>query len=123
MGDGVPVDSVIHPMLQGEAEVEVEVQHIYPMGVSQSPAVEVGRDHIVAHTGGFVFNLRRKRTQIQAEPTSVNNHLWVFYIHAVVLYPWHEETTVDPDSKGHGEVPYYQGFLWQNPIHLLEKLE
>lgn len=62
MGNGVPVDSVRRTMLQGEAELEVEVQHIHPVGVSQNPAVEVGFDHIVTQVRSLVLNLRKERT-------------------------------------------------------------
>lgn len=41
------MDSVLGAMLQGEAELEVEVQHIHPIKVSQSPTVKVGFNHVV----------------------------------------------------------------------------
>lgn len=58
MGKGVPVDSVLRTMVQEEAELEVEVQHIHPVGVSQSAAVEVGFNHIVTQMWSLVLNLR-----------------------------------------------------------------
>lgn len=58
MGNGIPVDSVLRTMLQGEAKLEVEVQHIHPVGIGQSPAVEVGFNHIVTQLGSLVLNLR-----------------------------------------------------------------
>lgn len=64
MGEGVPVDSVIGAVLQGEAELEVEVQHILPVAVSQSPTVEVGFNHIVTQLGSLVFNLKWSREEI-----------------------------------------------------------
>lgn len=57
MGEGIPVDPISGAVLQGEPEVEVEVQHIHPIRVSQSPTVEVGFNHIVTQLGSLVLNL------------------------------------------------------------------
>lgn len=62
MGHGVPVDTVVGAVLQGEAEVEVEVQNVPLVGVGQSPAVEVCLDHIVTELWGFVLNLNKNTT-------------------------------------------------------------
>lgn len=58
MSEGIPVDSIPGAVLQGEAEVEVEVQHIQPERVGQSPAVEVGFNYVVTQLGSLVLNLR-----------------------------------------------------------------
>lgn len=60
VGEGVPVDSVAGAVLQGEAEVVVEVQHVQLVGVGQGAAVEVGLDHVVAQQGSLVLNLEGK---------------------------------------------------------------
>ena len=58
VSEGVPVDSVLGAMLQGEAELEVEVQYIHSIKVTQSPAVKVGFYHVVTQLGSLVLNLR-----------------------------------------------------------------
>lgn len=58
MGKSIPVDSVLCTMVQGEAKLEVEVQHIHPIGISKGPAVEVSFDHIITQLRGLVLNLR-----------------------------------------------------------------
>lgn len=52
------MDSIFCTMVQGEAELEVEVQHIHPMEVSQSPTVEVALNHVITQLGSLVLNLR-----------------------------------------------------------------
>lgn len=58
MSDGIPVDSIVGAVLQGESELEVEVQHIQPVRVSQSPTVKVGYDYIVTQLGNLVLDLK-----------------------------------------------------------------
>ncbi|TNN50490.1 hypothetical protein EYF80_039300 [Liparis tanakae] len=65
VGEGVPVDAVPGAMLQGKAELEVEVQHVQPVGAGQSTAEEVGLDHVVAEVSSRVRNLRRGRRRGQ----------------------------------------------------------
>lgn len=58
MSDGIPVDSILGTVLQGESELEVEVQHIQPVRVSQRPTVKVGDDYIVTQLGNLVRDLK-----------------------------------------------------------------
>lgn len=76
MGEGVPVDSVMRAVLQGEAELEVEVQHIHPVAVSQSSAVEVGFNHIVTQLGSLVCNLKRNRERLHSYESGRAAVLW-----------------------------------------------
>ena len=39
----------------------------------------------------------------------------------MMTYLRDQETTSDPLSQGHGEVPYDQGVLYQNPSQLLKE--
>lgn len=70
MGNGVPVDSIFCAMLQREPELVVEVQHVHVIDISQSPAEEVGFNHVKTQLGNFVLNLwsigqRRERLEAQ----------------------------------------------------------
>jgi len=63
VGHGVPVDAVPRAVLQGEAELEVEVQHVQSVGAGQSTAEEVGLNHIVTQLRSPVLDLRGRRGQ------------------------------------------------------------
>lgn len=57
VSQGVPVGPILCAMLQGEAEMKVEVQHIQPIGISQSPAIVIGFNHIITQVGRLVLDL------------------------------------------------------------------
>lgn len=83
MGQGIPVDTIAGAVMQGEAEVEVEVQHVHPKRVGQSAAVKVGLNDIVAELGSLVFNLRSGKQKEQhwgsrrvLERTNPSSILW-----------------------------------------------
>lgn len=59
VSQGVPVDSVARAVLQREAEVVVQVQHVHFVPVGQSGAVEIGFYHIVTQQRSLVLNLGR----------------------------------------------------------------
>lgn len=61
MSEGVPVDSILRAVLQREAKVEVQVQHVPLVRVGQSGAVEIGFNHIIAQERSLVLNLGRER--------------------------------------------------------------
>jgi len=57
MGQRVPVDAVRPPVLQAEAEVEVQVEDVEAVLLRQPAAVEVGLDDVVAQRGSQVAQL------------------------------------------------------------------
>lgn len=61
VSQGVPMDAVFGAVLQEEAEVEVEVQHVHLEGFSQNSAVEVCFDHVMTQMGRLVRDLLRSR--------------------------------------------------------------
>lgn len=59
MSEGVPVDSIINAVLQREAKVVVQVQHIHFVRVGQSTTVKIGFNHIITQQRSLVLNLGR----------------------------------------------------------------
>lgn len=56
MSEGVPVDSIISAVLQREAKVVVQVQHIHFVRVGQSTTVKIAFNHIITQQRSLVLN-------------------------------------------------------------------
>lgn len=99
MSEGIPVDSVIGAVLQGEAKVVVEVQHIHPIRVGQSGTVEIGFNHIITQQRSLVLNLGRKQgiyhERKLASLKTPNVYVWLCW---AGLYLRHQESTSNPLS-------------------------
>lgn len=102
MSEGVPVDSVISAVLQREAKVVVQVQHIHFIRVGQSAAVKVGFNHIIAQQRSLVLNLGRTAQETGRErgvspekrvEFGKTKHAWL-----VTVYLRHQESTFNPFS-------------------------
>ncbi|TNN37379.1 hypothetical protein EYF80_052447 [Liparis tanakae] len=76
MGQRVPVDAVRPPVLQAEAEVEVQVEDVEAVLLRQPAAVEVGLDDVVAQRGSQVAQLWGFKHQRESQPPEAQGRLY-----------------------------------------------